>query len=158
MLAADGSGLAGRMVHLQVRGPNGWFGAGSATTDADGTVALATPAARRTVRYRLRVGRGPHSAPWRIAMVPTLGATTRPDGADADVVATAVGGRAGDRVVLLRRQGGRLVPVQHGSLSADGSVVFRVTKRPRSVKYVVRLAATGRHTAATARTTVAGTG
>ena len=57
--AADGSGLAGRMVRLQVRGPNGWFGAGSATTDADGTVALATPAARRTVRYRLRVGQRP---------------------------------------------------------------------------------------------------
>ena len=91
-------------------------------------------------------------------MVPTLSATTRPDGADADVVATAVGGHAGDRVVLLRREGGRLVPVQHASLSADGSVVFQVPKRPRSVKYVVRLAATGRHTAATARTTVAGTG
>jgi len=156
--AADGSGLAGRVVHLQVRGPHGWFGAGSATTDAAGTVAITTPAARRTVRYRLRVGQGMHSAPWRVAMVPTLNATTRPDGADADVVATVAGGHAGDRVVLLRRQGGRLVPVQHASLSADGSVVFRVTKRPRSVKYVVRLAATGRHTAATARTTVAGTG
>src|SRR6185312_6863781 len=31
--AADGSGLAGRVVHLQLRGPRGWFGAGSATTD-----------------------------------------------------------------------------------------------------------------------------
>ncbi len=108
--AADGSGVAGRVVHLQVRGPRRWFGAGSATTDAGGTVAIATPSARSTVRYRLRVGRGRHSAPWRVAMVPTLSATNRPDGVDADVVATAVGGHAGDRVVLLRRRRGRLVP------------------------------------------------
>ena len=91
-------------------------------------------------------------------MVPDLSATTRPDGADADVVATALGGHAGDRVVLLRRLGGRLVQVQHASLAADGTVAFPVTRRPRSTTYVVRLVATRRHTAATARTTVAGTG
>jgi len=156
--AADGSGLAGRVVHLQVRGPRRWFGVGSATSDAAGTVAIATPAASRTVRYRLRVSRGQHSGPWRVAMVPSLSASTRPDGADADVVATATGGHAGDRVVLLRRRAGRLVPVQHASLAADGTVAFLVTRRPRSTTYVVRLAGTHRHSAATARTTVAGTG
>jgi hypothetical protein len=157
VLAADGSGLAGRVVHLQVRGPQRWFGVGSATTDASGAVAIATPAASRSVRYRLRVGTGPHSSPWRVAMVPSLSASTRPDGAGVDVVASAVGGHAGDRVVLLRRRNGRLIPVQHAPLGADGTVAFLVSRRPRTTTYVVRLTATPRHTAATARTTVAGT-
>ena len=156
--AADGSGLAGRVVHLQVRGPHRWFGVGSATTDASGTVAIATPTAGRTVRYRLRVGNGMHSAPWRVAMVPTLSATTRPDGTGADVVATAQGGRAGDRVLLLRRRGGRLVTVQHAALGADGTVAFQVTRHQRSTTYVVRLVGTRRHASAVAKTTVAGTG
>ena len=156
--SADGSGLAGRVVHLQVRGPHRWFGVGSATTDATGSVAITTPAAGRTVRYRLRVGHGMHSAPWRVAMVPTLSATTRPDGTGADVVATAQGGRAGDRVLLLRRRGGRLVTVQHAALGADGTVAFQVTRHQRSTTYVVRLVGTRRHEAAMAKTTVAGTG
>jgi len=156
--AADGSGLAGRVVHLQVRGPHRWFGVGSATTDATGSVAIATPAASRTVRYRLRAGNGRHSAPWRVAMVPTMSATTRPDGSGTDVVATVQGGRAGDRVVLLRRRAGRLVAVQHAPLAADGSVSFAVTPRKRSRTYVVRLVATRRHAAASAKATVDGTG
>jgi hypothetical protein len=156
--AADGSGLPGRVVHLQVRGPRRWFGVGSATTDATGSVGIETPAAGRTVRYRLRVGQGRHSDPWRVAMVPILSASTRPHGAGADVVARASGGRAGDRVVLLRRRGGRLVQLQHASLGADGTAAFAVTRRPRRTTYVVRLVGTHRHSAATARTTVAGTG
>jgi len=156
--AADGSGLAGRVVHLQVRGPHRWFGVGSATTDATGSVAIATPAASRTVRYRLRAGNGRHSAPWRVAMVPTMSATTRPDGSGTDVVATVQGGRAGDRVVLLRRRAGRLVAVQHAPLAADGSVSFAVTPRKRSRTYVVRLVATRRHAVASAKATVDGTG
>ena len=127
--AADGSALPGRTVRLQVRGPKRWLGVGSATTDANGSVALATPAARRTVRYRLRVGSGVHSTPVRLVMVPDLSATTRPDGAGADVVATALGGHAGDRVVLLRRLAGGLVKVaactprrrRHGQLPGGTS-------------------------------------
>jgi hypothetical protein len=156
--AADGSALPGRPVRLQVRGPRRWVGVGSATTDADGSVALATPAARRTVRYRLRAGDGVHSSPVRVAMVPALSATMRSDGADADIVGTALGGHAGDRVVLLRRLGGRLVKIQHAPLADDGTVSFRVVRRARSTTYVVRLLATRRHAAATAKATVAGTG
>ncbi len=156
--AADGSPLVGRRVALQVRGPRRWYGVGSATTDGSGAVALATPAARRTVRYRLRVPSGVHSASWRVAMVPTLSAGTRPDGAGADIVATAQGGFTGDGVALLRRVSGRLVVVQHAPLAADGSVVFTVPRRVRSTTYVVRLLGTGRHTAASTKVTVAGTG
>jgi hypothetical protein len=156
--AADGSPLAGRRVTLQVRGPLRWYGVGSATTGAEGAVALATPAARRTTRYRLRVPSGMHSAAWRVAMVPTLSVTTRPDGASVDLVATARGGFAGDPVSLLRRISGRLVVVQRAPLAADGSVVFTVPRRVRSTTYVVRLLGTARHTAASTKVTVAGTG
>ena len=158
MRAADGSALQGRTVRLQVRGPKRWLGVGSATTDANGSVALATPAARRTVRYRLRVGSGVHSTPVRLVMVPDLSATTRPDGAGAVVVATALGGHAGDRVVLLRRLAGGLVKVRQAPLADDGTVSFPVARRARNTTYVVRLLATRRHAAATAKATVAGTG
>ncbi len=156
--AADGSGLAGRQVRLQVRGAKRWLGAGSATTDASGAVALTTPAARRTVHYRLRTGNGLHSTAVRVVMVPTLGVTWRADGAQADVVANAFGGHPGDRIALLRRMGGRLVKVQSARLAADGTAAFTVAHRKRSTTYVVRLLATPRHAVATARTTVAGTG
>ena len=153
--AADGSALSGRPVRLQVRGPKRWFGVGSATTDGSGAVALATPAASRTVRYRLVAANGVHSAPWRVVLVPTLSA--RPDGAD-DVVATAVGGQGGDRVVLLRRLGGHLVQVGGTTLGGDGTATLPVVRRARSTTYVVRLVATGRHAAASAKVTVPGSG
>jgi hypothetical protein len=156
--AADGSPLAGRTVHLQVRGPKGWFGAGSATSDASGAVAVTTPAARRTVRYRLRVGTGVHSPGVRVVMVPALDATWRAGGTGAVVAASAVGGFAGDQVVLLRRVDGRLVKVRTARLDGDGTTAFDVVRRTRSTTYVVRLLATPRHAVATARTTVAGTG
>jgi hypothetical protein len=156
--AADGSALPGRKVRLQVRGAKRWVGAGSATTDANGAISLATPAARRTVHYRLRVGNGVRSTPVRVVMVPVLTATWRADGADADVVASTFGGRPGDRVVLLRRIGGQLTQVRGARLSGDGTAVFGVARRHRSTTYVVRLLATPRHAVATARTTVPGTG
>ena len=156
--AADGSALPHRRVRLEVRGPKRWFGVGSATTDSAGGVTLATPAARRTARYRLRAGNGVHSDPVRVAMVPTLTATSRADGVGADVVATASGGNPGNRVVLLRRVGGRLVKVAHAPLGADGTVTFAVARHRRSTTYVVRLPATKRHAMATASTSVLGTG
>jgi hypothetical protein len=153
--AADGSALAGRRVTLQVRGPRRWRPVAAATTDAGGSVALATPAARVTARYRLRAPNGVHSYPWRVVMVPTVGASAAPDGT---IDATATGGRTGDRVVLLRRLNGRLVKVQHGALDAGGHVTFQVTPKPRKTAYVVRLLATRRHGWAVARVTVPGTG
>jgi hypothetical protein len=154
--AADGSVLPGRTVRLQERGPKRWFGVGSATTDGSGAVALATPAGRRTVRYRLVAANGVHSAPWRVVLVPRLSA--RSDGADAVVVATALGGQGGDRVVLLRRLGGHLVQVGGTTLGGDGTATLPVARRVRDTTYVVRLVATGRHAAASAKVTVAGSG
>ena len=153
--AADGTPLAGRRVTLQVRGPSRWRSVASATTDANGSATLATPGARVTIRYRLRAPNGVHSDPWRVVMVPTIRASAAPDGT---IDATATGGRTGDRVVLLRRVGGQLVRVQHGTLDSSGQVTFHVTPKPVKTTYVVRLLATKRHGWAVGRVTVPGTG
>jgi hypothetical protein len=152
---ADGTALPGRRVALQARGPRGWRPVAKVTTDAGGSVAFATPPARVTVRYRLRLPNGVHSGIWRVAMVPTLGASAAADGT---IDANATGGFAGDRVLLQRRLKGRLVTVQHGTLDASGHVTFDVSPRPKKVTYVVRLPATKRHAWAVARATVPGTG
>jgi hypothetical protein len=153
--AADGSALAGRRVALQVRGPRRWRPVGSAMTDAEGSVAIATPPARVTIRYRLRAPNGVRSAAWRVVAVPTLAASADSDGT---IGVSATGGRAGDRVLLLRRTGGRLVQVQHGRLDATGHVTFQVTPKPHKTGYVIRLLATKHHAWAVAHATVPGTG
>ena len=65
--AADGSPLAGREVVLQVRGPERWRPVGTATSDADGAVALPTPVLDHTAVYRLRTG-GVTSERWRVVL------------------------------------------------------------------------------------------
>jgi hypothetical protein len=91
-------------------------------------------------------------------MVPTLSASASPDGTNVDLTATAQGGRPGDRVVLLRRVGGRLIRLREGPLDADGSVAFQVPQRRRPTTYVVRLLGTRAHAPATTKVTVPGTG
>ncbi len=155
---ADGSPLPGRRVLLQVRGRQRWRAVGRATTDSGGSVAFATPAARRTTGYRLRAVNGVPSTAWRVVMVPTLTASANHSGATVDLTATAQGGRPGDRVVLLRRVGGRLVTLRHGPLDANGSIIFEVPQRQRKTTYVVRLVGTRAHAPAAAHVTVPGTG
>jgi hypothetical protein len=152
--AADGTAIAGRRVRLQVLGPKRWRSVGSATTDAGGSVAIATPAARVTVRYRFRAPNGVHSLPWRVVMVPMIGASAAADGT---IDASVTGGRTGDRVILLRRMNGRLVKVQTGRLDSTGQVTFHVVPKPHQKAYVVRLLATKRHAWAVAHATVPGT-
>ena len=143
---ADGSGLAGRVVHLQIFGP-GWFGAGSATTGCC-----------RHRRHRHACGSPYGALPAARARGRTVALAGR-DGAHAerhDAARRRRRGRGGDGRRRSRRRPGRAPttsgrptgPGAPGRSPPTGSVVFQVTKRPRSVKYVVRLAATGRHTAA----------
>jgi hypothetical protein len=78
----------------------------------------------------------------------------RRDGSVVAVTASARGARTGDRVVLQRLAGGRLVTVARGSLAADGSVAFEVPARRARTTYVVRLVATHHHGPATAKVIV----
>ncbi len=149
---ADGAPLAARDVVLQVRGPQRWRAVGTATTDADGAVALATPALDQTAVYRLRTG-GVASDRWKVALVPTLQAVVTP-GDPADIAVTTTGGRPGDTVSLLRLVGGKPVVVMRTTLAGDGTAHFQVTPGKRITRYVVRLLPTAAHAAAKTPTTV----
>jgi hypothetical protein len=156
--ASDGSPLPARRVSLQVRGPLRWRSLAQATTDPSGSVSFSTPAARRTTAYRLRAAGGVHSVAWRVAMVPTLDASASPDATTVTLTATVQGGRTGDRVMLLRRAGARLVRLRHASLGADGTVGFVVPHRRLDTTYAVRLVGTRTHAPAATQVGVPGTG
>jgi hypothetical protein len=156
--AGDGSPLPGRPVTLLVRGAHRWRAVARTTTDPGGAVAFATPAARRTTAYRLRTANGVRSTAWRVVMVPTLSASAAPAATTVTLTATAQGGRAGDRVVLLRRVGDRLVRLRHGPLGTDGTITFVVPHRRLDTTYVVRLVGTRAHAPATTQVGVSGTG
>jgi 5-hydroxyisourate hydrolase-like protein (transthyretin family) len=152
--SASGAPVAGHRVVLLRRGPAGWRRVAHAVTDVNGQVFLSTPEILGTTGFRLRTDHHVHSVGWRVVEVPSLTASGRRDGAVVDVSATARGGRAGDKVVLVRKAGSRLVRVAHGSLAADGTVGFQVPARRARTTYVVRLLATHHHAPATAKATV----
>jgi len=152
--SSSGAALPGHPVALLRRGPAGWHRVAHAVSDSNGQVFLSTPAIVGTTGFRLRTDHHVHSAGWRVVEMPALIASARRDGADVDVTATARGARAGDRVVLLRKAGSRLVRVAHGSLGGDGSIAFQVPARTKRTTYVVRLVATHHHGPATSKATV----
>ncbi len=153
--SADGAPVAGQSVRLQVRGPAHWRHVADATADASGAVSFTTPPAAATARYRLVGGPRIRSDVWRVVLVPMVSATATPAGAEVEVAATVTGGRAGDRVVLLRQGPHRLVTEARGELATDGRVTFSVGARDHSTTYVVRLPATQAHALAAVRLTVA---
>ncbi len=144
---AGGAPLPGQEVVLQVRGPQRWRPVGVATSDAFGGVAIPTPAAEQTAVYRLRAGPAT-SVRWRVALVPALSATVATGTSNTDLTVSALGGRVGDAVVLLRRVDGALVPVLQATLDAAGTARFEVTPGQHPTRYVVRLPATAAHDAA----------
>jgi hypothetical protein len=153
--AADGGVLPAHPVVLQRRTPTGWRVVARGTSDANGSVALPTPAIGQTGRYRLRTDHGVHSPGWLVVEVPTMSASAARDGTSVVVDATVQGGRAGDTVVLLRKlSGGGLIRIGHTRLAADGTAAFTVPARRARTTYVVRLPATHRHGAASARAVV----
>jgi hypothetical protein len=153
--SASGDALPGHRVVLMRRGPARWRPVGHALSDATGHVAIGTPAILATSRFRLRTDHGVSSAAWRVVSLPSLSASAQPGDTTVAITASATGGRAGDRVVLLRRLDGRLVRMRHAPLGADGSVTFTVPRRKVRTTYVVRLLATKRHGAASTSVTVA---
>ena len=143
--AEDGSPVPDQRVILQVRGADGWRRLAVARTAADGSVSVATPPLQRSTKVRLRAGNVP-SAAWRIVVQPSLTASTTTVDGIATVTATAAGGQAGDRVLLLTRVDGLLVQVgPPGSLSSTGGVGFELPAPTTDQTYVVRLPATAAH-------------
>jgi hypothetical protein len=156
--SASGGALPGHRVVLLRRGHDRWRPVGRAVTDAAGHVVIATPAITVTSRFRLRTDHRVASARWRVVEVPTLTASADRSGSTVMVSATARGAHVGDRVVLLRRTAAGPVRLRHGRLDASGSLTFNVLARAARTTYVVKLAATQRHGAATTTVTVPGAG
>jgi hypothetical protein len=148
--SVTGAVLPGHRVVLLERGPLRWRPVGQAVSDSTGHVSITTPPIDATTRFRLRTDNRAHSVWWRIVEQPTLNASGQRSGSTLVVSATTSGARPGDKVVLLRREGGRLVKLRHTRLGAGGSASLSVRARKAATTYVVRLVATRQHGPASA--------
>lgn len=146
--AADGAAVADQPVSLLRREGRTWASVATGTSDASGAVSIAAPALTRTSVFRLGAGDAVASDPWRVVLVPTLTLTSRPDGSSAEVVVTARGGRAGDRIELLGPRAGGPVVVGRTRLGTDLTATFRVAGPSTRARYVARLPRTRAHAAA----------
>jgi hypothetical protein len=149
-LSRGDAALAGRKVYAAeyVVGQSGWRRVASGQTGSDGTVALTVPALTGNVRLRLVTGGGVTSQQLIVSVVPKLSVSLTRDQGQRVATVTADGGRAGDGLVLLRRDGDTWTRIASTSL-ADGTGQFTVPGPGQTrVLYRVRLPATARHTAA----------
>jgi hypothetical protein len=143
--------LAGRRVYAAefVVGESGWHRVASGQTGSDGTVALTVPALTSNVRLRLVTGSGVTSPQLVVSVVPKLSVSLARDQGQRVATVTADGGRAGNVLVLLRRDGDTWTKVASTSLAEGGTGQFTVPGPGQTrVRYRVRLPATARHTAA----------
>ena len=151
--AKHGKRLRNREVHLLAR-PSGqldWTEVAAGITGPRGGVALTATDLGITTTFRLRVGETVRSLPVRVAIVPIVDLSFD-EGATLRIL--TVGGRGGDTVVLLRRQHGRLVPIDRVLLDDAGAAVVPVQQRAKGYRLVVRLKGTRAHTQAQARIAV----
>ncbi len=151
--AKHGKRLRNREVHLLARrsGQLDWTEVASGSTGPRGGVALTATDLGITTTFRLRVGETVRSLPVRVAIVPIVDLSFD-EGATLRIL--TVGGRGGDTVVLLRRQDGRLVPIDRVLLDDAGAAVVPVQQRAKGYRLVVRLKGTRAHTQAQARIAV----
>jgi hypothetical protein len=154
--SASGSPLPGRTVVLLKRGALRWYPVARTTTDPRGRAALTTPPIAATSRFRLRTGNGVHSLVRRVVELPVLNASAQRQAGTISISVTSSGARPGDRVVLWRRRDGTWVKLSGTQLDGNGAATFTVPARRLKTAYVVRLAATARHGAASAPVVVPG--
>lgn len=157
VLTRDGVGLAGRHVYAAElpAGTSTWRRVADGRTGSDGRISLTVPALTTNVRLRLVTEQGTRSAQLAITVVPKLSLSTARNGAQRVVTVTADGGRAGDTVVLQRRDGDTWTSLMSQALDGSRAAQFTVPgPRANPVRYRVRLAPTQRHAAAFAWFTV----
>jgi hypothetical protein len=143
--------LPGRTVYAAVlpAGQSTWRRVADGRTASDGSVALTVPALTTSSRLRLVTGQGVTSPQLAVAVVPKLTTSVVRSGNERVVTVTADGGRAGDGVKLLRRDGTSWTPISSTTLSSDRTAQFTVPGPAATrVRYLVRLPATARHAAA----------
>jgi hypothetical protein len=143
-------GVPGRVVYAAelVAGQSTWRRVASGQTGSDGSVALTIPPLTTNVRLRLVTAQGVVSAQRQVAVVPKLTTTGARSGGDRIVTVSADGGRPGDTLTLLRRDGDTWTTTGSTTLDGDGKGQFVVPgPGATAVRYRVRLPATGQHAA-----------
>ncbi len=150
---ASGAPVPGRRAVLQVRRADGWAAVARTTTDRGGRVGADSAPVTGRAAYRWRV-RGAVSAAWQLRVRATVTATADVGQRQTTVTATAVGGAAGDRVLLVTRVAGETRVVARATLGGDGSASFTIRTPARQRTFAVVLARTADHTAARARVVV----
>jgi hypothetical protein len=153
VLTRDGHPLSGRRVYAAElpAGSSTWQRVGSGRTGTDGSVSVTVPSLTSNVRLRLVTEQGTRSAQLAVSVLPKLAISTARSGAKRVATVTADGGRQGDTLVLLRRDGGSWTKV--GTTRLDGSRQGRFTvpgPRASRVRYRVRINASGAHGASAA--------
>lgn len=150
---AGGEPIAGHRVLLQVRRTGGWEAVGRSRTDGAGTATATSAPVTGLARYRWRTT-GVRSQPWRVKVDADLTAGAAVDATRTTVTGTAVGGNAGDQVLLTTRVNRQVTVVGRARLGADGTVTFSFRTPARKRAFAVVLLKTRDHTAAKARVVV----
>jgi hypothetical protein len=149
-LSRGAEALPGRLVYAAQldAGQNAWRRVASGRTGSDGTVSLTVPALTTNVRLRLVTGQGVTSPQLPVSVVPKLSVSSARSGNERVVTVTADGGRPGDGLVLLRRDGDAWTRIGSTSLGSENAGRFTVPGPGAArVRYRVRLPATARHAA-----------
>ncbi|MBK5307578.1 MAG: hypothetical protein JJD92_12885 [Frankiaceae bacterium] len=149
-LSRGAEGVPNRRVYAAelVIGDTTWRRVATGLTGGDGTVSLTIPALTSNVRLRLVTEQGITSPELPVSVVPTLSLTMTRSGNELVVTVTADGGRPGDALNLLRRDGEAWTSIGSTTLSNERSGVFSVPGPGAArMRYVVRLPATRVHAA-----------
>jgi hypothetical protein len=129
-------------------GGSTWQRVASGSTGANGYVSLTIPPLTGNVRLRLVAGPRVSSPQLPVFVVPKLTITRSRSADQVAVTVTADGGRPGDAVVLLRRDGDAWTSIGSTTLSSDATGRFVVPgPADTRVRYLVRLRATAQHAA-----------
>lgn len=142
----EGVPLRNRAVRLLERtGSLPWARVAEGRTDREGRISLQSGVLTQNTRFRLVANNQVRSEVVPVVVVPVLTASAADEDGTTTIRVTAVGGRAGDRIVAYRRAGNRLVEIGRSRLSADGSASIVVQTPTRSVRVVIRLSDSGAH-------------
>jgi hypothetical protein len=150
-LARGDAPISGRRVYAAelVAGESGWHRVAHGLTASDGTVSLTVPALTGNVRLRLVTDSGVTSRQLAVAVVPKLAVRVTRAGGQRVATVTADGGRPGDGLVLLRRDGDAWTEIGTTTLADDGTGRFTVAGPGQSaVRYRVRLNKATQHATA----------
>jgi hypothetical protein len=154
LATSSGAAIVNHQVWLieRLAGANTASEIASGVTGSDGSVTLTATDLTRSVRLRLVVGQGVHSAAVPVIVMPTVSVALSVSGSSYVASVTTDGGQPGDTVELQRRTVSGWVAVTSGPLDSTGGVAFSVQAPvKRTEHYRVVLPRTRAHGFATAR-------